>query len=846
MSNHKDFPKKAFQNSGKEMKKQNVQEHIENPPKIINKNENMNNEGIINQNKNQKKTNLEKNFTIKIKKENPKPKQDKEVPKTELIDNKKKEVKNLYNTNFENKKLENKNNKFMKDNENKDNNNNNKNRNNLRDNENINNNLIEPKNKNINLREQNNNENKIQNNKNFGGNKNGNFNKNILKSNNNNENRILENKNMINDKLEKQSGNITPRNKILNVKNEEIKSEKKKIIINKNDGNKKIENKDIEKEIKPEKIINSILPMRNEKGNHNCFINVLIQILFQSKEFKNNYLKLQFNNDENNPLYQLQKLFLSYSNLQKSGTPDILDVITFRKSLSKIFPDIQEGICGDPVEVLNHILNAIHLFSVNNNNKLNEFNPSNFNCNLSCLSHKFSSIKLKENLYCSSCNINSEIPYDGNYFVYEIFAFEILELLHGKTNQSFKNKLFTFSKDLNNKVPEETKVSDCVCEKPNIKKELIQCGNINPYLIINLTWDNLFPKMTDILKMYNLISTEDENKNLFTLKDESKMNRQYYLYAIIVFYNYHYTCAINIDYNWYFIDDYKIKEFKSYKELIINLITNHYHPIVLFYSIYNQSKEIDKNEVFNSEEYNKIFKLCYDFDTKIRGENVSRIYSNKVDKAIEYFSNSKRGSKISSNTLSSNNESWVCIYCKSKNPIINVKCWCCNRVSNILLVNKSSSTTFNLLKDSNSGISNSGLFLNDIPTVNSIKINVNPNNQNLRENSEFFLDKNTSSEFFRSKSIKINNNDDDKNSNDYILNTHQRKFQLQKRKSNNRYNSKKTNDDDFTIFGQSSNENVKNINNTIDNVNNKTIWYCLDCGIKNDNNFCPQCGKKKC
>ena len=55
MSNHKDFPKKAFQNSGKEMKKQNVQEHIENPSKFINKNENMNNEGIINQNKNQKR-----------------------------------------------------------------------------------------------------------------------------------------------------------------------------------------------------------------------------------------------------------------------------------------------------------------------------------------------------------------------------------------------------------------------------------------------------------------------------------------------------------------------------------------------------------------------------------------------------------------------------------------------------------------------------------------------------------------------------------------------------------------------------------------------------------------------
>ena len=127
--------------------------------------------------------------------------------------------------------------------------------------------------------------------------------------------------------------------------------------------------------------------------------------------------------------------------------------------------------------------------------------------------------------------------------------------------------------------------------------------------------------MTDICKMYNLIPLLDSNSNLFTLENENKLKSNYYLYGIILFYNGHYTCSLNTNNKWYFIDDTNFKEFLSYKDLILDLIKNHYHPIILFYSKNMKYPGEDKNEVFHSEEYKNIYKFCFDFDRR-RGENI--------------------------------------------------------------------------------------------------------------------------------------------------------------------------------------------------------------------------------
>ena len=600
-----------------------------------------------------------------------------------------------------------------------------------------------------------------------------------------------------------------------------------------------------------EKILNPIIPMINNKGNNNCFINVLVQILFHSPEFRRDYLNIDFDKtDLNNPLFQLQILFLKYMEYQTDKKQYIIDIKNFRNQLSKIFTDIEEGIVGDPVEVLNHIFNAIHLYKVKHNN-LNEFNASKFNCQHSCLSHKFFSIKLIETLICESCKCKNEIPYDENYFIYEIFVFEILEQLHNKTNQLFRNKLFSYSKIINMEI-QNLKISECKCKNPLIKRHLIQKDYNNLYLIINLTWDNPIPRMTDICKMFNLIPLVDSNSNLFTLSNEDKLKSDYYLYALVLFYNGHYTCALNSNNKWYFIDDTKYKIFQSYKDLIKDLIKNHYHPIILFYSKNIKYPGVDKNEVFHSDEYKNIYKFCFDFD-KRRGENISNPVSRKTSNntVISKISSNKVNQNIDNNspikTLSSNSittsisNAWVCSYCKKKNGFNNEICWCCHRKINPLKIHRESSNNFNLFKDININKVGSGLFLNEIEPMNSIKFE---QNYNLKEGVEFFFDRrNSSSDIFKTRSNQKKNESDDDDNNGYVIHSNRNyNNQLKLNKinksfgKNNNNNMKNTNSNEFSIFQKSSNNK---------NMKKNNYWICSKCLNKNNDNYCPHCGIRK-
>ena len=594
------------------------------------------------------------------------------------------------------------------------------------------------------------------------------------------------------------------------------------------------------------KILKSIIPMINNRGNNNCFINVLIQILFHSLEFRKEFINIDFDkNDSNNPLFQLQMLFLKYKEYQTEKKKNILDIKIFRNKFTKIFKDIEEGMVGDPIEVLNHILNAIHLYKVKHTN-LNEFNASKFNCHQSCLSHIFFSIKLIETIICEFCKNKKEIPYDDNYFIYEIFVFEILEKLHNKTNQSFRNKLFTYSKMVNMDIP-DLKLSECKCETPQIKRYLMQYDYNNIFLIINLTWDNPIPRMTDICKMYNLIPLLDSNSNLFTLENENKLKSNYYLYGIILFYNGHYTCSLNTNNKWYFIDDTNFKEFSSYKDLILDLIKNHYHPIILFYSKNMKYPGEDKNEVFHSEEYKNIYKFCFDFDRR-RGENVSnpvsrktsnntiisRISSNKLNTKVDY---NNPNLKFSSNSLTATiSNEWVCSYCKKRNGSYNDTCWCCHRAMNALSIHRESSNNFNLFRDSNINKVGSGLFFNEIE--NSIKYN---NKYNLKEGVEFFFDRrNSSSDILKTKSNQKKNESDDDENIEYIIsssrnNYDSNQFKLNKINKERTINNLRNDFNEFSIFNKTSFKDKKKNN----------VWICPKCLHKNKDNFCPHCGIKK-
>ena len=481
-----------------------------------------------------------------------------------------------------------------------------------------------------------------------------------------------------------------------------------------------------------------IIPLVNPTGSKNCFLNTIVQILYHSELFRKKLSKINFNIageiKKNNPIYQLYHLFGDYYNCQYLSKKYTLDIKFFKSALSKNFTEIIDGETGDPVEALNRIFNTIHLFD--SGQKINIENPSSYKCN-NCVSHQLFSIKIKDRIYCSKCNNGKNTFFDSNYFIYEIFIYEILEQIDNLKSDSYRNELFYYSKLVNNfLIEEKIKIDGCNCENQNLYREIIQCNKIqNPYFIINLTWDKPKPKMTNVCKIFNLIPLFDYNSRLFEFEENSNLTTIYYLYAIILYYNLHYTCALNIKNSWYFIDDDKIKKFDTYKDLVIYLIKNYYYPIVLFYSIDNITYDLDKDQVFYSDDFNKIYKNCYDIDIR-NGENV-------IPKTIISLEipDIKKSNDFS--LLLNNDSIWYCNYCKKKNKKNNTYCFCCKRKpskheksnsnNSFLLFNQNSKEDEKIvsnneveIKDDNIGslyIDSTKISKNENELFNKIKIN---------------------------------------------------------------------------------------------------------------------------
>ena len=317
------------------------------------------------------------------------------------------------------------------------------------------------------------------------------------------------------------------------------------------------------------------IPFENREYENNCFINVVVQLLFHSEEFKNNFLNLKINYSRKNPLYYLQTLFKDYKSLLYSNSVLKLETNNLRRTLIMLYNNYLEGSFGDSIEILNHIFNMVHSYCVNE-----DFSKENESiCEPSCPSHKNFGIKLKEIVFCQNCKKKHVIDYDNNYFAYEIFSFEIIDFISGKKLDFFQNNLFKIAKKIISK-DFQVNIEKCRCREKNYVKYLNLIENDSNYFIINLTWESYAPKLIEICKIYSLIPLIETNTNLFEI-DNKKNISKFYLFGMILFFDYHYTCCVKSELNrdeWIFISDYEIYSFDNYKQLIRNLIINNFHP----------------------------------------------------------------------------------------------------------------------------------------------------------------------------------------------------------------------------------------------------------------------------
>ena len=385
-----------------------------------------------------------------------------------------------------------------------------------------------------------------------------------------------------------------------------------------------------------------IIPLLNRTKENNCFLNVIIQVLFQLTEYKKELLDINKELSNNSrTIKEFYDLLNSYRDEQiknkdnKNQIEAVLSVNSFKEHLNNIYKCFRPGEPGDPMETLQYIFDLIHRIY----NKRRGINYKKVE-NCKCPSHKFFLLKLVDIISCPYCNAKKIQMYNKDCFMFDVLIKELTNKLRGKSFSSYKFKLFSKLKEHNETYENENKIKlpGCECNSKRLlsyEKKLKLNGPSSTYLIINIAWAEEYPSMIEMLTAYGLIPISEPIENLFTFAEDikPKINDIFYIKSIILYGLYHYVCVLYIkeQKRWAIIDDKTIKYINKYYDLIDSLLRNHLMPVGIIYSK-DRNDEISDSELksysISKEEYNKLCQFCKEVDTR-RGLKVSDIIISK-------------------------------------------------------------------------------------------------------------------------------------------------------------------------------------------------------------------------
>ena len=545
----------------------------------------------------------------------------------------------------------------------------------------------------------------------------------------------------------------------------------------------------------------------NQFNNSNNILSVFFHVFYHIPNFRKKIFEIDNKFMENNILKSIKNSLLIYDENTKIKEPSKQKKIDFNELLNlllKTYPNMK----NEPDELINNILSLIHKEHNKNKNYTNVNNNSN-NCN--CISHSLFSLNLKDREKCEKCKKEKFISFNRNYFIYDIFAFELLDLITTCDFKNIKNHFFSFAKEINNLSFIYSQNNNiCKCKGFQVSKSLILYEKFPETFIINLEYD-VSPSHWDICKLFNCISYSDKMNNIFDLSNINEKNpKSFNLFAFITKNNNNdFHCAIKSGINknkWIFIENKNQISFDNFVKLKEHLILNYHYPIILFYShliILGNNEKYD----FEEKEYDELVTKCINLE-----EKTNKIKTKKSNPAIEEYKLARgtpTGSQISFET--EEKDFWICVFCKKKNDKGNFKCWCCERENKILPSPQGSS------KD----LDNNEIFNN----INKLNNNNNKNNNNeLKETIRPFGD--LGNEYYNQPRETINESEIRNNLNNVDIH----------KGFNAKDYSKKRNQNIPSQIDYSENFNIKMA---------QTFWICPKCKHQNlKKNIC-ECGEKR-
>ena len=373
------------------------------------------------------------------------------------------------------------------------------------------------------------------------------------------------------------------------------------------------------------------VPLQNPPSHNSCYIHTTIHILYHCKDFSNYIIQLNKNPIINNELIRsLVKIFHDYllKSQEKTNLPEEykyiynpLETFNFRYELDLYSKEkFKLFVMGDPVELIIYLLE-----------KCSEIDSN--------LIHKLFYIDIREQYICFEDKIKNEIKYDKDNFVREIYTEEILNylIISEMAFEDFKNQLFKIFKEVSYQHIKK-------CQKCKLVMQKITVCNILPkYFLINCVWSNKNPDDESIIKFFSMIPFYFNSNDMFDIKEK----KCYSLFGIIL-YCYHLAHYINVIYDnikdiFILYSDEFIIKFKKLEELY-DYLTGKTKKDKIFYPVllvYQENLTQNKKELkidYKFYDY-LIGKINLENKIKIQQENKINIINEKNDNSIRKLNN---------------------------------------------------------------------------------------------------------------------------------------------------------------------------------------------------------------